>query len=117
MLVYVLTKTGVYDHGCAGVFGSEQKAREHAKVCWDASDGYHGYRIDELKFDDPVDMTEGVSWMDRKNGREEPPIEVNYLVPKCEAAGCDRPATMTAEWHEAQPDACDEHGKDPMARA
>lgn len=117
MLLYVLTKVGVYDHGCAGVFDNLVAAEAHATSLWRDSDGYHGYRVDQVPLNYPIKLPDFQGTFDRKGANTEPPIEINEWVPLCEAKGCERPATMTATWHEAEPDACDEHGKDPMKNA
>lgn len=54
MMVYVLTMTAVYDHGCCGVFSDRISAEAHANALHAASDGHHGFRIDEMQMDAPI---------------------------------------------------------------
>lgn len=54
MDVWIVTMNAVYDHGCGGVFSSEDAARGHAQALADDSDGHHDFRIERLTLDDPV---------------------------------------------------------------
>lgn len=54
MDVWIVTMVAMYDHGCGGVFTSEDAAREHAQALADDSDGHHDFRIERLRLDAPV---------------------------------------------------------------
>lgn len=47
--VYLVTATGVYDHGCAAVCSTQEAAMAVAESLAARSDGYHDLRVDEMK--------------------------------------------------------------------
>jgi hypothetical protein len=92
---YVLVPTAVYDHGVAGVFSSEELAREAAQEIWPTTDGHHRFRIDVLEqdkaypdvFDHANDLWSGIDPMSLEELRRKrifypdvAEIEVNDLT-------------------------------------
>lgn len=50
-MVYLLTPTSVYDHGCLGIFTTKDAALERAARLYERSDGFHRIRVDEVPMD------------------------------------------------------------------
>jgi hypothetical protein len=65
-VMYLLTMTAVYDHGCAGVFTTREAAIAQAERFYADSDRHHTFRIDRVLLDEPIDVS-GRGDPNRKN--------------------------------------------------
>lgn len=77
-MVYIVTVTAVYDHGCVGVFSQLEDAQEHVRRLWLESDGHHGFRIEQVPVDFPL-ATDTAGW--RSKPRPPTPIPRVEMVP------------------------------------
>lgn len=53
--MYLLTLTGVYDHGALGLFTDPKDAEDYARELYDKSDGHHGFRLQNLELDQKIE--------------------------------------------------------------
>lgn len=64
--MYLLTLTGIYDHGALGIFADPKDAEEYARDLYEKSDGYHAFRLQNLKLNQRIepkeDLGKPVSW-------------------------------------------------------
>lgn len=64
--MYLLTLTGIYDHGVLGVFTKPDDARSYAKELHEKSDGYHEFRLEEIELDKRIEPKEDLCPLGRK---------------------------------------------------
>lgn len=71
MIVYAVFQEGVYRHDCAGIFSTEELAREHAIAVTVAdTDDYHAYDVVPFPLDERFNPNPPF-WMARGNSSVE----------------------------------------------